>query len=145
MSFTVSGGEQTMFRQAAAVLLLLIAMINLPACGGAPTTTGSPAQSTPASTGSPPPPVPPSGTATLNWDPVTKDTSGKILTDLAGYRIHYGTSAQAMYTVEVLANPNQTTYVVTGLLPGTWYFSVSAYTTSGVESAPSNIASKTIS
>jgi len=76
---------------------------------------------------------------------VTKDTSGKTLTDLAGYRIHYGTSAQAMNSVEVLENPNQTTYIVMGLAPGTWYFAVSAYTTSGAEGAPSNIASKTIS
>jgi hypothetical protein len=76
---------------------------------------------------------------------VTKDTNGEPVTNLAGYKVHYGTSAQAMATVEVLGNPNQTTYVVTGLLPGTWYFAVSAYSTGGTESALSNIGSKTIS
>src|SRR5262249_1652913 len=93
-------------------------------------------------TGSPAAPAPLSGTATLSWDPVTKDTSGNTLTDLAGYMIHYGASAQAMDSVEVLENPNQTTYIVIGLAPGTWYFAVSAYTTRRAEGAPSNIASR---
>jgi hypothetical protein len=84
------------------------------------------------------------GSATLSWDPVTKDTSGNTLQDLAGYEIHYGTSAETMYNVELLTNPNQTTYTVTNLSPGTWYFGVSAYTTAYTESALSNVASKTI-
>jgi len=84
------------------------------------------------------------GSATLSWDPVKMDTSGKPLTNIAGYKIHYGPSATAMwYTVKV-PNPNQTTYVVKDLFPGTWYFAVSAYTTSGIESAPTKVASKKI-
>lgn len=84
------------------------------------------------------------GTAILRWDAVKMDTRGKPVTNLAGYKIHYGPSAKAMwYTIKVL-NPKQTTYVVKDLFPGTWYFAVSAYTTSGTESAPSNVASKTI-
>lgn len=85
-----------------------------------------------------------SGAATLTWTRVSKDTSGKALQDLAGYRIHYGTSAKAMYTVVVLKDPTRTTYVVKDLYPGTWYFAVSAYTTSGAEGALSVVASKTI-
>jgi hypothetical protein len=85
-----------------------------------------------------------SGTATLTWAPVKTDTSGKALKGLAGYRIHYGTSAKAMCNVVVLKDPGQTTYVVKDLYPGTWYFAVSAYTTSGAEGALSNVASKTI-
>ena len=85
-----------------------------------------------------------SGTATLTWTPVRTDTSGKALQGLAGYRIHYGTSAKAMYTVVILKDPRQTAYVVKDLYPGTWYFAVSAYTTSGAESALSSVASKTI-
>jgi hypothetical protein len=49
-----------------------------------------------------------------------------------------------MDTVETQTNPNETTYTVNNLRPGTWYFAVSAYTTNGTESAPSNVASKTI-
>jgi len=87
---------------------------------------------------------PPGGSAILSWDPVKMDARGKPLTNLAGYKIHYGPSDKAMwYTIKVL-KPDQTTYVVTDLFPGMWYFAVSAYTTSGTESAPSNVASKTI-
>jgi hypothetical protein len=123
-----------MFRQVAAVLLLLLMIVIVPACGGnsGGTTAESQARSSPP------------GTATLSWTPVTTDTSGAALTNLAGYKIHYGTSAQAMYTVDVLENPSKTTYVVQGLSSGTWYFAVSAYTTSDTEGALSNVASKTI-
>jgi hypothetical protein len=85
-----------------------------------------------------------SGTATLTWTPVRTDTSGNALQGLAGYRIHYGTSARAMYMVVIVKDPRQTTYVVTDLYPGKWYFAVSAYTTSSAESALSGVASKTI-
>ena len=85
-----------------------------------------------------------SSSATLSWNPVKKDSSGKTLTNLAGYKIHYGTSVKALDTVVVLKDPNQTTYVVTGLSPGTWYFAVSAYTTGGAEGGLSNVGSKTI-
>jgi hypothetical protein len=37
-----------------------------------------------------------------------------------------------------------TTYEVTGLTPGTWYFSVAAEAADGTESAPSAIGSKTL-
>lgn len=84
------------------------------------------------------------GTATLTWNPVKTDSRGKALTDVAGYKIYYGTSANAMHTVVVLKNPTQTTYIVKDLHPGTWYFAISAYTTSGTEGSLSNIGSKTI-
>ena len=90
------------------------------------------------------PQQPSGGTAKLSWDPVKMDTSGKPLKDLAGYKIHYGPSATAMwYTIKV-PNPKQTTYVVKDLFPGTWYFAVSAYTASGTESASTPVVSKKI-
>ena len=85
-----------------------------------------------------------SGTATLSWTPVKTDTSGKALKSIAGYKIHYGTSPDAMNIVVVLKNPNQTSYVVKGLHPGTWYFAISAYSTSGAEGVLSKVGSKTI-
>jgi hypothetical protein len=90
------------------------------------------------------PQQPSGGTATLSWDPVKMDTSGKPLKNLAGYKIHYGPSATAMWYTIKIPNPNQTTYVVKDLFPGMWYFAVSAYTTSGTESAPTTVASKKI-
>lgn len=84
------------------------------------------------------------GSATLNWTAVTQNTDGTVLTDLAGYHIHYGTSAGNMSTVVTLNNASLTTYLVTNLSSGTWYFGVSAYSSTGVEGMLSNVGSKTI-
>jgi len=62
------------------------------------------------------------GTARLSWNPVKTDLSGTTLTNIAGYKIYYGTSPRAMGTVVVLKNPSQTSYVVENLHAGTWYF-----------------------
>lgn len=85
-----------------------------------------------------------SGTATLSWTAPVSNTDGSALTDLAGYDIHYGNSPSTMATVIQVANAGATSYTVSNLASGTWYFTVSAYTTSGLDSAPSNTGSKTI-
>jgi hypothetical protein len=84
------------------------------------------------------------GSATISWLPPTQNTDGTTLTDLAGFRIYYGTSAAAMIESVNIVNPGLTSYVVENLAAATWYFTVRAYATDGAESAPSNIASKTI-
>jgi hypothetical protein len=43
-----------------------------------------------------------------------------------------------------LANPNLTTYLVSNLPSGTWYFGVTAYASNGTEIPMSNIVQKTI-
>ena len=83
------------------------------------------------------------GNATVSWTAPTANTDGSALTDLAGYRIYYGTNSNALNEVVPVSN-GVTTYVVEGLTSGTWYFAVRAYTATGAESALSNIASKTI-
>jgi len=85
-----------------------------------------------------------SGTATLTWTAVNTDTKGHVLKDLAGYKVRYGTSPHALDNVVVLKDPAQTTYVVRDLYPGTWYFTVTAYTRRNVEGRPSAVGSKTI-
>jgi Putative Ig domain len=85
-----------------------------------------------------------SGSATLSWMPPTENTNGTTLTNLAGYRIYYGTSSGAMTQRITVANAGTARYVVDGLAAGTWYFSVRAYTTAGVESTGSNTATKTV-
>lgn len=85
-----------------------------------------------------------SGTATLTWTAPTTNTDGSALTDLAGYHIHYGNSPGALSTVIDVANAGATSYTISSLASGTWYFAVSAYTTSGLESALSNSGSKSI-
>jgi hypothetical protein len=84
------------------------------------------------------------GTATINWAIPTKNIDGTPLTNLAGFRVYYGTAANALTKVAQIANSGIATYVVSDLSPSTWYFGVKAYTSAGVESAISNVASKTI-
>lgn len=84
------------------------------------------------------------GEATLRWTAPTQNTDGSPLTNLAGYRIYYGTSSTQLTQTIQLANAGLTTYVVRDLAPGTWYFAVAAYNSAGVESALSNIASKVV-
>lgn len=84
------------------------------------------------------------GSATLSWTPPTQNTDGTPLTDLAGFRIYWGTE-QGNYTESVtLDNPGLTTYVVDNLAPGTWYFVSTALNSNGVESDYSNSAAKLI-
>jgi hypothetical protein len=83
-----------------------------------------------------------SGTATLSWAAPTENTNGSALADLAGYRIYYGTSADAL--TQVIDVANVTTYVVTGLTAGTYYFAVAAYSSTGAQGGMSDTASKTI-
>lgn len=79
------------------------------------------------------------GAVTLSWTPPTSNTNGTALTNLAGYQINYGTSASALTQTVNVAGVGVTNYVVDNLTPGTWYFSVSAYNSSGVQSTPSAV------
>jgi hypothetical protein len=84
------------------------------------------------------------GSASLAWSAPTENTDGTPLTDLAGYTIHYGTSASALTQTVQLASPGATSYVVSNLSAGTYYFAVSAYSTAGTQSAESAVGSKTL-
>jgi Fibronectin type III domain len=84
------------------------------------------------------------GSATLNWSAVNTDAQGAPLKDIAGYKIYYGTAPRDLRKVVVVADPNRTNYRVGHLTPGTWYFSVVAYTKAGAEGSASNVSSKTI-
>jgi hypothetical protein len=84
------------------------------------------------------------GGATLSWTPPTTNTDGTSLGNLAGYRISYGTSASALTQTVQIANPGVTTYSLSSLSPGTYYFAVRAYTSNGTESANSNVSAKTV-
>jgi len=70
---------------------------------------------------------------TLAWDANTES-------DLAGYKLHYGTASNS-YSVHIDVN-NVTTYTVAGLSAGqTYYFAATAYDASGNESGYSNSVS----
>jgi hypothetical protein len=83
------------------------------------------------------------GSATLSWTPPTDNVDGTTITNLAGYRVYYGTSAGDLAQMAQVANPGLTSYTVGNLSAGTWYFAVSAYTSAGLEGAKSGVVSDT--
>ena len=84
------------------------------------------------------------GRATLSWTAPTENTDGTTLSNLTGYRIRYGTSANALTNTIVIENASVTTFVVEDLSPATWYFAVTAVNSTGAESTYSNVANKQI-
>ena len=84
------------------------------------------------------------GSVTLSWTPPTQNTDGSALSDLAGFKVYWGTTQGAYPNSVTLNNPGLTSYVVTTLTPATWYFAMSALNGQGIESALSNTASKAV-
>jgi len=84
------------------------------------------------------------GAATLTWLPPTENTDGTPIEDLAGYRIRYGRDPGELTEVQSIPNPGITSAVIENLANGNWYFTVSAYNRSGVESENSNLAQNTV-
>jgi len=85
-----------------------------------------------------------SGSAKVTWLPPTQNSDGTALTNLAGYKIDYGTAANALNKTLTVANPAQSSLTISNLASGTWYFAVQAYTNTGVQSALSTVASKIV-
>jgi hypothetical protein len=72
---------------------------------------------------------------TLAWDPSASP-------NITGYKVYVGSSSRTYSAPTPI--PNQTSYIVTGLPAGTWYFSVTATDASGNESGFSNEVVKTV-
>lgn len=84
------------------------------------------------------------GSAVLTWTPPTSNTDGTAVSNLAGYKIYYGTDPENLSNTVQVAGASITTYTVGNLTPGTYYFSIAAYTSDGVEGERSPVGSKTI-
>lgn len=78
---------------------------------------------------------------TLSWTPPIERADGTALTDLAGYRIYYGADSAQLDQVIGVDDAGLSTYVISGLPAGTWYFAMTALDAGGLESGPSAIAS----
>lgn len=87
--------------------------------------------------------TPTTGSATLNWTAPTTNTDGTALTNLSGYKIYYGTSASSLSN-SVSVSLGLSSYMISNLASGTWYFAITAVNSSGIESALSSVVSKTI-
>lgn len=71
---------------------------------------------------------------TLQWTAPTENEDGSPLTDLAGYRIYYGT-VPGEYTEEiVLDSPGLSSYVIEDLAPGRYYLVMTSFNSRDMES-----------
>jgi len=126
---------QAIVARCAMILTTAAVILSLCACSKAPTRIDA---------------TPPSvlsrgtGTATLSWVPPRRNVDGSAVSNLAGYYIYYGTSPTNLNGVIKLPDPYTTKYTVDGLSPGTYYFSIVAFTTTGIRSSASPTVSKTI-
>lgn len=120
-----SGGtcRVTSFRGRCVILLILLfPIVNLTGCGGSDVTGGYDSifyndAVKPVS---------------LAWDAPSTNEDGSSLNDLAGYIVYYGLSSRN-YTASVDVS-TFTSCEISQLSPNTYYFTVSAYDTSGNES-----------
>ncbi len=84
------------------------------------------------------------GSVTLSWTPPTTNSDGSTITDLAGYKIYYGQSSSALNQVVTVSNPGTIRWVVDNLSTATWYFTMTSYNASGIESMRSGVASRSV-
>ena len=82
---------------------------------------------------------------TLSWTAPTQNEDGTPLTNLAGYKLYYGTATGNYPTIINIPNPAALTFMVDNLtVDETYYFVGTAYNTDGIESRYSNEAVKTV-
>jgi len=84
------------------------------------------------------------GSANLTWTAPTENSNGTSLADLTGYTIYYGTDPSDMTQTIAVDSPSTSTYQVSNLPAGTFYFAVAAMASDGTESVESTVATKTI-
>lgn len=84
------------------------------------------------------------GQATVSWTPPATREDGSALTDLAGYRLRYGPAPGDYPGLVTITNPGLTMYVITDLMPGTYFFTLAAYDSADLESVAAGPVSKTL-
>jgi hypothetical protein len=80
----------------------------------------------------------------LTWAAPTLNSDGSALTDLAAFKVYWGTTLGTYSQSTKIASATATTYTVNGLTTGKWYFVVTALNSAGGESPYSSVWSKTI-
>jgi hypothetical protein len=75
------------------------------------------------------------GVALVSWMPPTANTDNSALTDLAGFKIYYGENPGDYDRTIIIDNPGLTSYLVENLASSDWYFVMTAFNISGIESS----------
>ena len=86
----------------------------------------------------------PFGSATVSWDIPTKNADGTDMTDLAGFRVHYGTASQDYSEVVEVKDATADSKLIEDLEPATYFFAVTAVDLVDNESALSDEVSKVV-
>lgn len=79
----------------------------------------------------------------LRWRPPTQNVDGSLLTDLAGYTIHWGSESFSYSDSHSITDPSVTEWVVS-MPAGSYYIAMTAQDSEGNESAYSNEVLKVI-
>lgn len=87
----------------------------------------------------------PSDPVTVSWIAPTQNTDNSPLTNLAGFKVLYGTSATALNSTQAAPGATTTSSVVSSLVAGTWFFTVRAVNAAGAESDNGNVVSRVVS
>jgi hypothetical protein len=85
-----------------------------------------------------------SSSVSLAWTPPTENSDGTTLTDLKGYKIHYGTKSQTYTNTVSVENPGLTRFEIDSLPSGKLYIAMTAYNAAGTESSLSKEISVTV-
>jgi hypothetical protein len=85
-----------------------------------------------------------SGVAMLHWPAPVSKVDGSVLDDLAGYRILYGRDPDDLDHSVYIPDPNAHSFEFSTLDAGTWYFSIVAVNSGGLEGPPTAPARKII-
>lgn len=85
------------------------------------------------------------GMASLSWTAPTENTDNSELADLAGFKIYYGNSENELVNSITIDSPDTYSLVIENLTTEqTYYFSITAFNSQGIESEQSIVASKYI-
>ena len=65
----------------------------------------------------------------MTWVAPTTNTDGSALTNLAGFKVYYGTSSTSLSSSTTVDDMTRRSATISSLTPGTWYFAVRAVNT----------------
>ena len=80
----------------------------------------------------------------VSWLPPTTNTDGSTLTNLSGHRIYYGNNSATLDRSATVNGAGTTSYVINNLAAGTYYVSVAAVNSSGIEGPRSTVVGRTV-